>query len=171
MRLPAVSLVRGDDHVAAAPLAVTPHGHRVLIVDDNRDAAETVAQFLQLEGHEVKFVGDGHQALACVPVFAPQVVVLDIGLPGLSGYDTALRMREMPAMKDVLLIALTGYGQSEDRRRAEQVGFDHHFVKPTDPRALSDLIARWSERRTSGRSDAQHERPNDRRYAASPGGD
>jgi len=171
VRLPAVSVVRNDEHGASAsPALASPHGQRVLIVDDNRDAAETVAQFLQLEGHEVKFVGDGHQALACVPVFAPQVVVLDIGLPGLSGYDTALRMREMPPMKDVLLIALTGYGQSEDRRRAEESGFDHHFVKPTDPQALTELITRWSERRSAGRADTQRERPIDRRHAA-PGGD
>jgi signal transduction histidine kinase/DNA-binding response OmpR family regulator len=131
---------------ADAALAVDPApsgGSRVLIVDDNRDAAESVALFLQLEGHEVKAVGDGLQALACVPVFAPQVVVLDIGLPQLDGYAVAQRLREMPAGRDVLLIAMTGYGQKEDRARAHAAGFDHHFVKPTDPRALVQLIAQW----------------------------
>jgi signal transduction histidine kinase/DNA-binding response OmpR family regulator len=151
VRLPAVSVVSNEEGtVTMQALPANSHGRRVLIVDDNRDAAETIAQFLQLEGHEAKFVGDGPQALASVPVLAPQVVVLDIGLPGMSGYETAKRMREMPSMRDALLIALTGYGQVEDRRKAEEAGFDHHFVKPADPQALAELIAGWAER--SGRS-------------------
>jgi CheY-like chemotaxis protein len=172
VRLPAVSVVRSDGNAATAPPQASPRGQRVLIVDDNRDAAETVAQFLQLEGHEVKSVGDGHQALACVPVFAPQVVVLDIGLPGLSGYDTARRMRELPATAGALLIALTGYGQSEDRRNAEDAGFDHHFVKPTDPQALVELIASWSERNAVARGDGFAERPAlERRHGSAAKGD
>ena len=89
-------------------------------------------------------MGDGMQAIACVPVFAPQVVVLDIGLPVLSGYEVAKRLREMPATRDALIVALTGYGQKEDKQRALESGFDHHFVKPTDPHALTALIARWT---------------------------
>jgi CheY-like chemotaxis protein len=91
----------------------------------------------------VKTVGDGAQALASVPVFAPQVVVLDIGLPGLSGYEVARRIRALPPMREALLIALTGYGQKEDQLRAIEAGFDRHFVKPTDPRTIVELIAHW----------------------------
>jgi len=89
------------------------------------------------------------QALACVPVFAPQIVVLDIGLPVLSGYEVAKRMRQMPATRDALLIALTGYGQKEDQLRAKEAGFDRHFVKPTDPRVLVELIAEWPQQQAA----------------------
>lgn len=141
--LPCISMVHPEvAEPEPEPLPVTG-GRRILIVDDNLDAGESVALFLQLEGHEVKTVADGMQALASVPVFAPQVVVLDIGLPVLSGYEVARRMRQMPQTRDVLMIALTGYGQKEDRIRAAEAGFDHHFVKPTNPRDLVALIANW----------------------------
>jgi len=142
--IPCVSIVRsGTEELASAPAVAPVHGRRILIVDDNQDAAESIAQYLQLEGHEVKTVGDGMQALACVPVFAPQIVILDIGLPVLSGYEVAQRMRGMPATQHALLVALTGYGQKEDQLRAMEAGFDRHFVKPTDPRTLVELIAQW----------------------------
>jgi CheY-like chemotaxis protein len=142
--IPCVSVVprRADEGPTQAETA-NVNGRRILIVDDNQDAAESIAQYLQLEGHEVKSVGDGMQALACLPVFAPHIVVLDIGLPVLSGYEVAKRMRKMPAMGKALLIALTGYGQKEDQQRAMDAGFDRHFVKPTDPRVLVELIAQW----------------------------
>lgn len=142
--IPCVSVVRAAGDEPAEAQAVAPVlGRRILIVDDNQDAAESIAQYLQLEGHEVKTVGDGVQALACVPVFAPQIVILDIGLPVLSGYEVAQRMRTMPATEHALLVALTGYGQKEDQLRAMEAGFDRHFVKPTDPRTLVELIAQW----------------------------
>ena len=141
--IPCISVVRDDDAPDDEAPAAMAQGCRILIVDDNNDAAESVARFLELEGHEVKTVGDGTQALASVPVFAPQVVVLDIGLPGLSGYEVARRIRVLPPMHDALLIALTGYGQKEDQLRAIEAGFDRHFVKPTDPRAIVELIAEW----------------------------
>jgi CheY-like chemotaxis protein len=142
--IPCISVVHGGEAVQAArPVAPPVRGRRILIVDDNEDAAESIARFLQLEGHEVKTVGDGPQAIACVPVFAPQIIVLDIGLPGLSGYEVARRLRQMPITANVLLIALTGYGQKEDQQRAMDAGFDRHFVKPTDPQKLVDLIAQW----------------------------
>jgi signal transduction histidine kinase/DNA-binding response OmpR family regulator len=142
--IPCVSVVRGaGEEPAQAQSAAPVLGRRILIVDDNQDAAESIAQYLQLEGHEVKTVGDGVQALACVPVFAPQIVILDIGLPVLSGYEVAQRMRTMPATEHALLVALTGYGQKEDQLRAMEAGFDRHFVKPTDPRTLVELIAQW----------------------------
>ncbi len=139
-----------------APTAAN-QGRRILIVDDNQDAADSIAQYLQLEGHEVKTVGDGPQALACVPVFAPQIVVLDIGLPGLSGYEVARRLRAQPDAAHALLIAMTGYGQKEDQLRAMAAGFDHHFVKPADPRQLVELIAQWSRTaRAEGDATAPH---------------
>lgn len=142
--IPCVSVVGGKDVRDDAHHAVAPvRGRRILIVDDNQDAAESIAQYLQLEGHEVKTVSDGLQALACVPVFAPQIVVLDIGLPVLSGYEVCERMRKLPATERTLIVALTGYGQKEDQLRAKNAGFDRHFVKPTDPRVLVDLIAQW----------------------------
>ncbi len=141
--IPCVSVVRGSDVETVRTPASAKRGRRILIVDDNQDAAESIAQYLQLEGHEVKTVGDGLQALACVPVFAPQIVVLDIGLPVLSGYEVAKRLRKMAPTQNALLVALTGYGQKEDKLRALEAGFDYHFVKPTDPRVLVDLIADW----------------------------
>jgi signal transduction histidine kinase/DNA-binding response OmpR family regulator len=143
--IPCVSVVQGGEMPAESPPPAPTHGRRILIVDDNQDAAESIAQYLQLEGHEVKTVGDGMQALACVQVFAPQIVVLDIGLPVLSGYEVARRMRRLPATERALLIALTGYGQREDQVQAMEAGFDRHFVKPTDPQLLVDLIAEWQQ--------------------------
>jgi CheY-like chemotaxis protein len=118
------------------------YGRRVLVVDDNFDAAESTAAFLRLEGHEVKAVHDGLQALASLKVFDPHVVVLDIGLPGLDGYAVARQLRIRGDTSHVLLIALTGYGQKEDRQRAADAGFDYHFVKPADPREIQSAIER-----------------------------
>jgi len=124
------------------------YGRRVLVVDDNIDAAESTAAFLRLEGHEVKAVHDGLQALASLKVFDPHVVVLDIGLPGLDGYAVARQLRGRGDTSHVLLIALTGYGQKEDRARAAAAGFDYHFVKPADPREIQAAIERG--RNTAG---------------------
>ena len=114
---------------------------RILVVDDNADAAESIAVLLRLEGHEVKTVHDAHQALQCCQVFAPGAVVLDIGLPGMDGYELARQLRRIPGAKDALYIALTGYGQKEDRAAAESAGFHHHFIKPADPRAIYAVIS------------------------------
>jgi signal transduction histidine kinase len=152
--IPCISVVREDGEAVEDAAASAVPGCRILIVDDNHDAADSVARYLELEGHEVKTVGDGTLALASLPVFAPQVVVLDIGLPGLSGYEVARRIRAMPAMRAVLLIALTGYGQKEDQQRAIEAGFDRHFVKPTDPSAIAVLIAE-RQRPAAGRGSAR----------------
>jgi signal transduction histidine kinase/FixJ family two-component response regulator len=153
--IPCVSVVHDANAPQPKPPLPAVHGQRILIVDDNQDAADSIAQYLQLEGHEVKAVGDGIQALACVQVFAPQIVVLDIGLPALSGYEVAQRLRKLPVTRDALLVALTGYGQKEDQIRALEAGFDRHFVKPTDPRALVELIAEWSHGKTAARTAEQ----------------
>jgi signal transduction histidine kinase/DNA-binding response OmpR family regulator len=123
----------------------SPAGRRVLVVDDNADAADSIAVLLRMEGHEVKTVYDGPQALASSQVFAPSVVVLDVGLPGMNGYEVARRLREMPETRRALFIALTGYGQKEDRSLAAAAGFDHHFIKPADPRAIHAIIARHED--------------------------
>jgi signal transduction histidine kinase/DNA-binding response OmpR family regulator len=125
----------------AEPAAAQAGPCRVLVVDDNHDAAETTALFLELAGHEVKAVGDGMQALACVDAFAPDVVVLDIGLPLMDGYEVARRLRTLPRTRGALLIALTGYGQQGDRALALESGFDEHLVKPVDPDTLARLVA------------------------------
>lgn len=126
-----------------AVLEVAKTGKRVLVIDDNIDAAESIAVFLRLEGHEVRTVSDGPQAVAIAQVFAPQVAVVDIGLPGMNGYEVARRLRLKGSDAPALLIALTGYGQKEDRARSSEAGFDHHFVKPADPRLIQAAIARW----------------------------
>jgi len=141
--VPCVSLVTTDPPAPPPPVARGPQSRRVLIVDDNQDAAESVAEFLELEGHEVRAVFDPELALASVAGFAPQVVLLDIGLPRISGYEVCRRLRLMPQTRDALIVALTGYGQREDQRLAMEAGFDRHLVKPTDPDALVALISAW----------------------------
>jgi signal transduction histidine kinase len=143
--LPCISAVEPQQRAAPVPSYVRSaevYGRRILVVDDNIDAAESTAAFLRLEGHEVKAVHDGLQALASLKVFDPHVVVLDIGLPGLDGYAVARQLRERGDTSHVLLIALTGYGQKEDRQRAADAGFDYHFVKPADPREIQAAIER-----------------------------
>ena len=133
------------DAPAAKPSAepTTRHGCRVLVVDDNQDAAQATAVLLELAGHEVKAVADGHDALASAPVFAPNVVLLDIGLPGMDGYAVARALRGIDETRSSCLIALTGYGQPADRNRANDAGFDHHLTKPADPDDLLRVIQEW----------------------------
>jgi CheY-like chemotaxis protein/nitrogen-specific signal transduction histidine kinase len=140
--LPCISAVQPAPAAPVAVPTVKVYGRRILVVDDNLDAAESTAAFLRLEGHEVKTVSDGREALASVRVFAPHVIVLDIGLPGLDGYAVARRLREQGDTSHALLIAVTGYGQREDRERAAAAGFDYHFTKPTDPRQIQGAIER-----------------------------
>jgi PAS domain S-box-containing protein len=112
---------------------------RILVVDDNRDAAESLSMLLHARGHDVRVAYDGLEAVGAAIAFQPDVVLLDIGLPKLYGYDAARRIRDARG-NDVLLIAVTGWGQEEDRRRAKEAGFDHHLTKPVDPEAISRLI-------------------------------
>ncbi len=123
-------------------LAETPPRRRtrVLIVDDNRDGAQGLAMMLDLEGHEVRTAADGLEALAIAEDFQPQVVLLDIGMPGIDGYETARRLRARPWAQSTLLFAQTGWGQEEDKRRARSAGFDRHLVKPIDPEELNRLL-------------------------------
>jgi len=142
--LPCVSEVQAPVvNDAVEPPAAAAPGCRVLVVDDNLDAADTVAMFLRIDGHVVLTARDGQEALSCAAAFAPDVVVLDIGLPLLDGYAVARGLRELPQTQNALLIALTGYGQKGDQAQAQQAGFDRHLIKPADPRALADAIAQW----------------------------
>ncbi len=113
---------------------------RVLVVDDNKDAANSLAMILTLEGHEVESVYTAHDALARVLSFKPDVALLDIGLPEMNGYELARRLREQPEVEEIRLVALTGYGQAEDKERACAAGFDDHLVKPADLRALQRAL-------------------------------
>jgi two-component system CheB/CheR fusion protein len=152
VRLPILSLVDAEperDRDAGAGMVMEPSvvavPRRILVVDDNMDSADSLALLLRLQGHEVETVYDGITALERGVSLEPEVVVLDIGLPGLDGYQVARGLRRRPRTAKVLLIALTGYGQEEDQRQAREAGFDHHLVKPVDPQILYDLIDNRSD--------------------------
>jgi CheY-like chemotaxis protein len=125
----------GGESVGTAPQ------RRILVVDDNVDAAESLALLLRLEGHDVRVAHDGPTALAAVEDEPPALVFLDIGMPVMNGYDVARRLRQRPGLGNLLLVAMTGWGQEEDRRRSLEAGFDHHLVKPVEPDALHRLLA------------------------------
>ncbi len=114
---------------------------RVLVVEDNVDAAQSLALLLKLSGHEMAVAHDGPAALTVAAGFQPHVVFLDIGLPGMDGYEVARQLRKHPGLEDVLLVALTGYGSQEDRHRSQDAGIDYHLIKPADPLALQKLLA------------------------------
>jgi PAS domain S-box-containing protein len=114
---------------------------RVLVVDDNRDAANTMEMFLKAWGYDTCVVYDGQTALETAREYHPHIVLLDIGLPGLSGYEVAEHIRQFPNGDKIELIALTGYGQEEDRQRTQNIGISHHLIKPIDPHKLRDLLA------------------------------
>jgi signal transduction histidine kinase len=113
---------------------------RILVVDDNRDSAESLGLLLQMMGNEVRIAHDGRSALEEAGAFRPDFALVDIGMPGMSGYEVAQRLRERPELRGVVLIALTGWGQEEDYRRSYEAGFHHHLTKPTDLAALKKLL-------------------------------
>jgi CheY-like chemotaxis protein len=114
---------------------------RILIVDDNRDAATSLGMLLQLGGCETEMAFDGLSAIEVGASFRPDVILMDIGLPGIDGFEAAQRIRSEPWGKQVMLIAVTGWAQAEDRERSRQAGFDAHLVKPVDHAALMKLLA------------------------------
>ncbi len=143
VRLPVAAAATAATSTTAAPPAVSEKPgtrRRVLVVDDNVDAAESLATLLQLSGHEASLAYDGEAAITMAKLVRPDVVLLDIGLPKLSGHDAARAIREQPWGRPMVLVALTGWGQDEDRRKSEAVGFDHHLVKPVDVDALMTLL-------------------------------
>jgi PAS domain S-box-containing protein len=116
-------------------------GCKIVVADDNRDAADSLAMLLQVTGNEVRTANDGQHAVEVAEAFRPDVVLLDIGMPRLNGYDACRRLREQPWGRDILIVALTGWGQEEDKRRSEEAGFNTHMVKPVAPAALERLLA------------------------------
>ncbi len=117
-------------------------GLHILIVEDNPDSAFSTALLLRLYGHEVRMVHDGRAALQVIGEDPPDVVLLDIGLPGLDGWEVARQIRRPPEQKKPFLIAITGYGQEEDRRRSAEAGIDLHLVKPVDPLELQEILCK-----------------------------
>ena len=115
-------------------------GRRLLVIDDNKDAAESMSMLFELWGYEVVCAFDGRAALETAVKYRPDAVFLDIGLPGMDGYQIAERLRELPQGTRAVLVAITGYGQDEDRRRSREAGIDHHLVKPVSPEALHELL-------------------------------
>jgi two-component system CheB/CheR fusion protein len=126
----------------------TARSSRVLVVDDNVDAADSLAMMLAMFGHDVRTAHDGEAALEVALGWRPEVVLLDIGLPGLDGFEVARRMRRHPSLRDVVLVALTGYGQDTDRQRSQEAGFDRHLVKPVAPATVQGIVASVPQRGT-----------------------
>ena len=112
----------------------------MLVVDDNVDTATGLSRLLKLLGHDVQVAHDGKAAIEAARAHRPEIVLLDIGLPGMDGYQVASKLREEECCKDAIIIAVSGYGQEEDRRRSQEAGFDHHLVKPVDYDALMTLF-------------------------------
>jgi CheY-like chemotaxis protein len=118
-----------------------PRSLRVLVVDDNVDLARSLASLLKASGHDVRTAHDGPRALEAAREFRPNAVLLDIGLPGMNGFEVAQRMRQEPILQNVVLVAMTGYGQETDRQRSQAAGFDHHLLKPADFALVQQVLA------------------------------
>jgi len=131
----------GEGDARQPPPARPSSGLRVVVADDSHDAANSLAMLLRLKGHDVQVAHDGQAALEIARDFRPDVVFLDIGMPRLDGYEVARRLRQSPGLEHVVLAALTGWGQPEDRRRTAEAGFNHHLVKPPDPHAIERILA------------------------------
>ena len=116
------------------------YSHRVLICEDHRDAAETLAALLQCDGYELRVAHDGPSAIAQAQQWRPTVAIVDIGLPGVTGYAVAQSIRALPGGADVLLIAITGYGTASDIEMARHAGFDWHFAKPAHPAFIAEVL-------------------------------
>jgi CheY-like chemotaxis protein len=149
---------KGSEFVVSLPLAKRPQtnvapsqpgcdhvvrtGSRILVVDDNVDTAKGMARLLKLLGNDVQVTHDGKTTLEMARTFQPEFVLLDIGLPIMDGYEVAAMLRKEGHCKNAVIIAVSGYGQEEDRRRSREAGFDHHLVKPVDFDVLTNLLAR-----------------------------
>jgi PAS domain S-box-containing protein len=143
VRLPLVSApTQSANAVNAEEPRVEVSRRRILVVDDNVDAAESLAMLLELEGHDVAIAHSGQAALEAVRTSPPEWMFLDIGMPVMDGHEVARELRADPRFKKIVLVALTGWGQDEDRRRSKEAGFDHHVVKPVEPSVLQKLLGR-----------------------------
>ena len=142
VRLPTIDAPAHVAQPTAAPAEVPTEAlaQRVLVVDDNADSAESLAMLLQMSGHEVFTAHDGEAAIEATDAHRPDVVLLDIGLPKVNGHDVCRHIRAQPWGRDITLVALTGWGQENDRRRSQEAGFDYHVVKPVEPAAIMRLL-------------------------------
>ena len=127
--------------VSKPPAHPAPRRFKILVVDDNHDSALSLAMMLSIMGHETRTAHDGESAVLMAETFLPEVVLLDIGLPKMNGYEVAQRIREKSWGASMYLIAVTGWGQDEDRQRSSEVGLNLHMVKPVEPSALEKLLA------------------------------
>jgi CheY-like chemotaxis protein len=134
----AKSPVAGDEPLPSGPQS--ERGRRILVVDDNQDSAATLGHLLRLLGHEVRVLHDGAETLTVSETFRPEMILLDIGLPGLDGLEVARRLRADARFDSVVVAALTGYGSPEDRQQSHDVGFNAHFVKPVDLETLKRML-------------------------------
>ena len=151
-----------EDHLQAAEAssppamqAVSSTTLRLMIVDDNEDAAGSLAMLCELWGHEVRVASSGAEALQMIANVRPHLILLDIGMPTMDGYEVARRLRKMPGVEKTVLAALTGWNQTEDRRKTTEAGFDHHLVKPPEAEMLQQLIADIAANLTGGQTDLQ----------------
>jgi PAS domain S-box-containing protein len=140
IHLPVVLAVHQQQDSSGDEPAATSTRHRILVVDDNRDAASSMAMMLQMMGNDVRTANDGLAGIQVAEAFFPDLILLDIGMPKLNGFDTCRRIREQPWGKNVVIVALTGWGQDEDKQRSQEAGFDSHVVKPVDPATLEQLL-------------------------------
>jgi CheY-like chemotaxis protein len=141
------------EHSESGTFADGPGRRRVLLVDDHRDSRRMLGMMLELSGHQILEAGDGSAAVSMAMSERPDVAIVDIALPGIDGYEVARRIRAHPGTRDIVLIALTGYGYEEDLRCAIEAGFDLHLVKPVESGRLADAVAqaRRVERRRAAR--------------------
>lgn len=149
VRLPIAVEAKSVKPPVEAPAAVdgVPGKRKMLVVDDNHDSAKSLAMLLRLAGNDVQMAFDGEEAVECAARIRPEVILLDIGLPKLNGYDACRRIREQPWGKDLVIIALTGWGQAEDRRKSSEAGFDRHLVKPVEHGTLTVMLKELLEKK------------------------
>ena len=140
VRLPLALSLHAEQRDEETKSVTAPARRRILVVDDNKDAANSLALVLNIMGHESQIAHDGLEALEVAALFRPDLVLLDLGMPKLNGYDAARRIREQPWGKAMVLVALSGWGQDEDKRKSHEAGFDAHMVKPIDPAALDEFL-------------------------------
>jgi CheY-like chemotaxis protein len=140
VRIPALDAEQSTVARVRADAGVAPSRHRILVVDDNRDFADSLAAMLRAMGNEVRVEHDGVAARDAAQEFRPGLAFVDIGLPKMNGYDVARALREAPGTRNAILVAVTGWGQPGDRQRAKEAGFDEHMVKPVDLDRLRELL-------------------------------
>jgi CheY-like chemotaxis protein len=157
VKLPAIPVLREEQPPARQTEPVHKGPARVIVVEDNRDAAGSLAMLLQLLGHHVRVVHEGVAAIDIARTDMPDVMLIDIGLPGMNGYEVARRIRQNADLKKIVLVALTGYARDEDRQNALATGFDHHFAKPLNFAALRELVDQLGhEKQPTKKSPAVH---------------